>query len=146
MSDEPNGLVQRKGGPARAQDSVMAFDAGKQHPKFRSTAFAMDEGQKPMSIHTLTTFATALVFAAATAAPAGAHFVRRHHNRLAVEQPEPPSNNYGGRLVMHPASNIACIDRDAGTRAVPCDQPIWVYGSPCEVDLGLGRSRPCDGY
>jgi hypothetical protein len=50
----------------------------------------------------------------------------------------------GGRLVAHPANNIACMTRYSSTRAIPCDQPVWVYGSPCEVDLGLGRSRPCD--
>ena len=28
--------------------------------------------------------------------------------------------------------------------AIPCDQSVWVYGSPCGVDLGLGRYRSCD--
>ena len=48
-----------------------------------------------------------------------------------------------GRQVLHPAWSFACMTRDRATRALPCDQPIWVYGSPCEVDLGLGRYRPC---
>jgi hypothetical protein len=80
--------------------------------------------------------------------PASAHKAPRHHHRavLVPEQaqfvsPPPP---YGGRLVLHPANNIACMTRDRATRALPCDQPVWVYGSPCEVDLGLGRYRPCD--
>ena len=50
----------------------------------------------------------------------------------------------GGRLVLHPASNIACMTWDRATRALPCDQPVWVYGSPCEIDLGLGRYRSCE--
>jgi hypothetical protein len=78
---------------------------------------------------------------------ADAHQARRHHHHPIFVQDEarpllaPP---YGGRLVEHPASNIACMTRDRGTRALPCDQPVWVYGSPCEVDLGLGRYRSCD--
>ena len=60
------------------------------------------------------------------------------------EQPVLPPPYYGGRLVLHPASNIACNTPYRSTRALPCDQPVWVYGSPCEVDLGLGRYRSCD--
>jgi hypothetical protein len=27
---------------------------------------------------------------------------------------------------------------------LPCDQPIWVYGSPCEVGIGMqGVTLPC---
>ena len=48
-----------------------------------------------------------------------------------------------GRLVAHPAWSFACMTRDRATRALPCDQPVWVYGSPCEVDLGRGRYRAC---
>jgi hypothetical protein len=78
---------------------------------------------------------------------ANAHKARTHHHHPYVVQDEPqpyfaaPS---GGRLVLHPASNIACMTRDRATRALPCDQPVWVYGSPCEIDLGLGRYRSCD--
>jgi hypothetical protein len=50
----------------------------------------------------------------------------------------------GPTLVLHPASNIACNTPYRATRALPCDQPVWVYGSPCEIDLGLGRYRSCD--
>jgi hypothetical protein len=60
------------------------------------------------------------------------------------EQPVLPLQYGGGRLVLHPASNIACNTPYRSTRALPCDQPVWVYGSPCEVDLGLGRYRSCD--
>ena len=71
--------------------------------------------------------------------------VRRHaHDYVVVVPDTGPVNPYGGRLVYHPASNIACDTHYRATRALPCDQPVWVYGSPCEVDLGLGRSRPCD--
>jgi hypothetical protein len=58
---------------------------------------------------------------------------RRHHATRVLP----------GRLVLHPAWSFACMTRDRATRALPCDQPIWVYGSPCEVDLGRGRYRPC---
>ena len=45
---------------------------------------------------------------------------------------------------MRPAWNIACNTRDSGTRALPCNQPVWVYGSPCEIGLGRGFYRNCD--
>jgi hypothetical protein len=79
---------------------------------------------------------------------ASAHKVRRplHHAVLVPEQAQvaSPPTPYGGRLVLHPANNIACMTPYRATRALPCDQPVWVYGSPCEVDLGLGRYRSCD--
>jgi hypothetical protein len=79
---------------------------------------------------------------------ANAHKAPRHHRHADIvryqEQPVAPAPYGGGRLVLHPASNIACMTRDRATRALPCDQPVWVYGSPCEVDLGLGRYRSCD--
>jgi hypothetical protein len=79
---------------------------------------------------------------------ASAHHAPRHHRHQAVvryqEPPPLPPPYYGGRLVMHPAENIACDTPFRSTRALPCDQPVWVYGSPCEVDLGLGRYRSCD--
>jgi hypothetical protein len=72
----------------------------------------------------------------------------RHHHRAHVVRAEPrivpPAPYDGPTLVLHPASNIACDTPYRATRALPCDQPVWVYGSPCEVDLGLGRSRSCD--
>jgi hypothetical protein len=72
---------------------------------------------------------------------------KTHHYRHAVKYRGPPIEQapyFGGRLVEHPAFNIACMTRDRATRALPCDQPVWVYGSPCEIDLGLGRYRSCD--
>src|ERR1700704_4997541 len=78
---------------------------------------------------------------------ADAYKARRHHHRAYIVQDEPQTvyrAPYGGRLVMPPAQNIACHTGYRATRALPCDQPVWVYGSPCEIDLGLGRSRPCD--
>ena len=71
----------------------------------------------------------------------------RHHdaNVRDVLLPAAPSTLYGaGRLVLHPALNIACMTPYQATRALPCDQPVWVYGSPCEVDLGLDRYRSCE--
>jgi len=77
--------------------------------------------------------------------PGKAKHRHRHGTHVAppVELIAPPSYS-GGRLVMHPAFNIACQTRDRATRAIPCDQPVWVYGSPCEIDLGQGRWRDCD--
>jgi hypothetical protein len=79
---------------------------------------------------------------------ADAYKAPRHHRHARLvryqEQSALPAPYGGGRLVLHPASNIACMTRDRATRALPCDQPVWVYGSPCEVDLGLGRYRSCD--
>jgi hypothetical protein len=79
---------------------------------------------------------------------ASAHKARRHHHHAYVVPEEvlivSPAPYGGGRLVMYPASNIACNTPYRSTRALPCDQPVWVYGSPCEVDLGLGRYRSCD--
>jgi len=70
---------------------------------------------------------------------------QRNHVRVAPHLKEaPPSSFTGGILVLNPSFNIACQTRDRGTRAIPCDQPVWVYGSPCEIDLGLGRWRNCD--
>jgi hypothetical protein len=74
--------------------------------------------------------------------------VRSHHHHAKIVRGEPaivPSAPYSGpTLVLHPANNIACNTPYRSTRALPCDQPVWVYGSPCEVDLGLGRYRSCD--
>lgn len=100
-----------------------------------------------MLMRTIVTLAAILVLGTGNAL-ADAYKARRHHNRTYVNQDEapivPPAPYRGGRLVLHPASNIACNTRDRATRALPCDQPVWVYGSPCEVDLGLGRYRSCD--
>jgi hypothetical protein len=70
---------------------------------------------------------------------------KTHHRHFYVAPaPLPPPAAFGGRLVSHPAWNIACNKRDAGTRALPCDQPVWVYGTPCEIGLGGGRYVNCD--
>lgn len=88
--------------------------------------------------------AALLVLAATLAASTSGHAVTRHHHARAVPRQEQTLNGFGGRLVLHPSFNIACQTRDRATRALPCDQPVWVYGSPCEIDLGLGRWRNCD--
>jgi hypothetical protein len=88
-----------------------------------------------------------LLVALLTAGTEGAAASSRHrHARQAhatVVEPSPPPYN-GPTLVLHPASNIACDTPYRATRALPCDQPVWVYGHPCEIDLGLGRYRSCD--
>lgn len=91
---------------------------------------------------------TAAAFGWASTAAASARTIR-HHRRGYVAQyvappPQPPPYYYGARLVKHPAFNIACQTPYVSTRPLPCDQPVWVYGSPCEVDLGLGRYKDCD--
>jgi hypothetical protein len=99
-----------------------------------------------MLMRTIVTLAAVLVLAGSHGL-ANAHQARRHHHHAHFVRDEAPAvlpAPYGGRLVAHPASNIACMTRDRATRALPCDQPVWVYGSPCEVDLGLGRYRSCD--
>jgi len=97
-----------------------------------------------MLLRTILVISALLLFGIGNAC-AAAHKVRRHYHDYVVVVPDTgPVNQFGGRLVYHPASNIACDTRFRATRALPCDQPVWVYGSPCEVDLGLGRSRPCD--
>lgn len=86
-----------------------------------------------------------LLSAGVSAALAGEHAAKRHHHPHAALPAAPASSTFGGgRLVMNPSFNIACQTRDRATRALPCDQPVWVYGSPCEIDLGLGRWRNCD--
>ena len=54
------------------------------------------------------------------------------------------ADDVGGVWRTNRYPNIACDTPFRSTRALPCDQPVWVYGSPCEVDLGLGRYRSCD--
>jgi hypothetical protein len=71
------------------------------------------------------------------------HHMRRHPVQ-AVVAPAEPAPYSGPTLVLHPASNIACDTPYRSTRALPCDQPVWVYGRPCEIDRGLGRYQACD--
>jgi hypothetical protein len=89
-----------------------------------------------------------LAGAASTALADGLVRSKTHHRHAyaapAVVQPAPVPSAFGGRLVTHPAWNIACNTRDSGTRALPCNQPVWVYGSPCEIGLGRGSYRNCD--
>ena len=96
-----------------------------------------------LRIHSV--LAAALVLSSASAAFAAENGVTsKHRHRYSHEAARAPSPFSGGRLVYNPALNIACNYRDRATRALPCDQPVWVYGSPCQIDLGLGRWRDCD--
>ncbi len=100
-----------------------------------------------MWIRTTIALITAVAFGCASTGVANAHKPRKHRGLYIVgydNSPVAPAPYYGPRLVLHPALNIACMTNYQSTRALPCDQPVWVYGSPCEVDLGLGRSRPCE--
>src|SRR3982074_825356 len=77
---------------------------------------------------------------------ATAHKAPKHRHAHPVRNEAslpPPYPHPGGTLVLQPASNIACNTPFRSARALPGDQPVWVYGSPCEVDLGLGRYRSC---
>ncbi|WJR80802.1 hypothetical protein [Bradyrhizobium sp. NP1] len=100
-----------------------------------------------MSRQAIVAMIMVLVCADSGQALAGHARKHRHHRAVvpayAVE-PAPVAPYHGPTLVLHPASNIACDTIYRATRALPCDQPVWVYGSPCEIDLGLGRSRPCE--
>jgi len=91
---------------------------------------------------------TALVIGSSSAALAEVNQTKKHraatHVVQKVRQPVVPLSYYGGRLVNHPAHNIACNTPESGSRWLPCDQSAWVYGSPCEVDMGSRRTRPCD--
>jgi hypothetical protein len=70
---------------------------------------------------------------------------RRHAHVAGYEERVVPPVPYSGpTLVLHPAHNIACDTHYRSTRAIPCDQPVWVYGNVCEIDLGLGFYRPCE--
>ena len=85
----------------------------------------------------------ALLTVGAEAASAKSHHRHGRQVQAAIAEPSPASYS-GPTLVMHPANNIACNTPYRATRALPCDQPVWVYGRPCEIDLGLGYSRSCD--
>jgi hypothetical protein len=97
-----------------------------------------------MLMRTIVALAAILAFGASNGW-ADAYKSRRHHHGAHIVQDEGalPPPYQGGTLVLHPASNIACNTPFRSTRALPCDQPVWVYGSPCEIDLGLGRYRSC---
>jgi hypothetical protein len=84
---------------------------------------------------------SALLAISVDAASAKSHHARRHHLHAAVLPAPAP---YAGTYVLHPAHNIACDTHYRATRAIPCDQPVWVYGNVCEIDLGLGFYRPCE--
>jgi hypothetical protein len=100
-----------------------------------------------MFMRTIVALAAVLAFGTSNGW-AVAHKAPKHHRHAHIvryqEQPVLLAPYGGGRLVMNPASNIACNTVYRSTRALPCDQPVWVYGSPCEIDLGLGRYRSCD--
>ena len=100
-----------------------------------------------MWMRTTVTLTTMIAFGCASTGMASAHHPKYRHRAYVVQYAAPDvlaTNSYGGRLVAHPAHNIACMTPYQATRPLPCDNPVWVYGSPCEVDLGLGRYRPCD--
>jgi hypothetical protein len=102
-----------------------------------------------MWMRTAIAMTTAVAFGCASTATADAHRLRHHGHARVVPyalpaEPAPHSPYYGGRLVYHPAHNIACDTVYRSTRDLPCDQPVWVYGAPCEIDLGRGRYRSCD--
>lgn len=85
----------------------------------------------------------ALLTVVAEPAAARSRHLHGHQVHSSVVRP-PPEPYTGPTLVMHPAHNIACDTPYRSTRPLPCDQPVWVYGRPCEIDLGLGRYRSCD--
>jgi len=87
---------------------------------------------------------TIMILAALPALGVDAASAKSHARRHRVPVVEPVPASYAGTYVLHPAHNIACDTRYRSTRALPCDQPAWVYGNVCEIDLGLGFYRPCE--
>ena len=94
-----------------------------------------------MSIRFILLLAALLTVGADVASAKSRHW--QGHRRATIVEPA-PAPYAGPTLVLHPANNIACNTPYRATRPLPCDQPVWVYGSPCEIDLGLGRYRSCD--
>ena len=101
-----------------------------------------------MLVRTSFIVAAGLIGSASVALADGESGNKAHHRHIhaapVAVAPAPAPSPFGGRLVMQPAWNIACNTRDSGTRALPCNQPVWVYGSPCEIGLGRGFYRNCD--
>jgi hypothetical protein len=98
-----------------------------------------------MLMRTIVTLACVLALGTGNALADGTKARRHHHHSYIVRDEPPVVAPYGGpTLVLHPASNIACNTPFRSTRALPCDQPVWVYGNPCEIDLGLGRYKSCE--
>src|SRR5258706_14966274 len=99
-----------------------------------------------MLMRTIVALSAVLVFGTSNGW-ADAHKVPRHHRHAHIvryqEQPVFSAPYGGGRLGLHPASNIAWNKVNPSTRALPRDQPVRGYGSPCEIDLGLRRYRSC---
>lgn len=92
-----------------------------------------------MLMRTIVVFAALLPALTVNVASARSPHARGHHARAVVQ----PAPTFAGTYVLHPASNIACDTRYRSTRALPCDQPVWVYGNVCDIDEGLGFSHPC---
>lgn len=105
-----------------------------------------------MSIRIGVAAAAMLLFGSSPAVLAdGNHGKTAHRHRQAhvvrYAQPVAPQAAFsGGRLVTHPAWTFACEGAYGPNRGPACDIPIWVYGSPCEVGIGWGRSRPCSEW
>ena len=64
--------------------------------------------------------AAALVVISASAIYADALKPTKHHHKAHAAQSVAPASHFGGRLVTHPAWNIACQTRDRAIRALPC--------------------------
>ena len=98
-----------------------------------------------VALASIVAFGTSHGWADAYKAPG--NYTRHHRHAHIVRyqaQPVSPAPYDGPTLVLHPAQNIACDTPFRATRALPCDQPVWVYGSPCEIGLGRGFYRNCD--
>jgi hypothetical protein len=78
--------------------------------------------------------------AAASAMPGGGRPIKAESDYGTLPVQYPASE---GRQVDHPAWSFGCAESDVGTRAIPCDEPIYVYGQPCEVGTGIDQWRQC---
>jgi invasion protein IalB len=74
----------------------------------------------------------------------GARVKAKYHRHALVAASAAELPTAPGTLVLHPSWSFACQTPYDLSRNLPCDQPIWVYGKPCEIGLGLGRWTSCD--
>ncbi len=95
------------------------------------------------AIKTSLAVVAAIGFMCGSTAMAAANSVRYWQDQYV--EPMQAAAPTGGRQVYHPAWSFGCAEKDVSERIIPCDEPVWVYGEPCEVGTGVqGQTRPCD--
>jgi hypothetical protein len=97
-----------------------------------------------MSMKIAIVLAASVAMAMSPAFAEGSRAKTKHHRHDWVAANAVESRTLPGTQVLTPAWSFACQTPYYLSRSLPCDQPIWVYGKPCEVGLGLGRWASCD--